>query len=68
MRTLKEFFEGQKSETAIKSVGPVKWCNFCGGHHGMHEKCDLVPVQRLAKSGRVVQRMTRSEVKGDPRG
>lgn len=35
--------------------GPVAWCNFCSRKHP-RRKHDLVLVERVAKSGRVVYR------------
>jgi len=38
-------------------TGPVKWCRRCSRRHASRAACDLVRVERRAKSGRTVMRL-----------
>jgi hypothetical protein len=48
-------------QLGIRPPGPVKWCHQCGARHKARD-CQLVPVAREAKSGKMVQRFTREEL------
>lgn len=52
--TVDELFEAIMGR---RSRGPVKWCRRCSRKHGSRGGCDLVMVERRAKSGRIVERL-----------